>query len=406
MVLIQHSALFNSIHYSLSVCMKGISSHASSLLARLNHQRQQAHLCDCVLRQRQEPGQLYPAHKCVLAASSPVLDAMLSSTGSLLELQDPCLADFVLPLVLDYIYTGALPITLSWQQNDSLLAAARLLEMADLQEVLMNSPQVGMDDVTRLPEDPFVTCGSHDDDDDSVCIPRLCGIDGGPRMLYSLSSQEELVRKECMTNMDHSPPSSSTHCCESVIRHISRATTSPRRTVELPPACETAEKSYHCLSPHRDAQVPHDLGLHRVSSSHSERSSDEEEDVGSKPAKMLVQEQEHVDEEAALRHNDKCPVVNTEAHQNPSVSRDQVQASSSTFGPGGRPFQCFLCTRSFSQRGTLNRHMRSHLGVRPFRCPRCPMTFSRQYRVTEHMRVHERCSDVRDGLRNPPVSLI
>lgn len=54
------------------------------------------------------------------------------------------------------------------------------------------------------------------------------------------------------------------------------------------------------------------------------------------------------------------------------------------------PFQCSMCERSFSQRGSLNRHVRSHLGIRPFPCPRCPMTFSRQYRVTEHMRVHQR----------------
>ncbi len=59
--------------------------------------------------------------------------------------------------------------------------------------------------------------------------------------------------------------------------------------------------------------------------------------------------------------------------------------------PVQHPFQCSLCDRSFSQRGSLNRHVRSHLGVRPFPCPRCPMTFSRQYRVTEHMRVHQRC---------------
>lgn len=58
--------------------------------------------------------------------------------------------------------------------------------------------------------------------------------------------------------------------------------------------------------------------------------------------------------------------------------------------PLHHPFQCSMCDRSFSQRGSLNRHVRSHLGIRPFPCPRCPMTFSRQYRVTEHMRVHQR----------------
>uniref|UniRef100_A0A3Q3B752 C2H2-type domain-containing protein n=2 Tax=Kryptolebias marmoratus TaxID=37003 RepID=A0A3Q3B752_KRYMA len=68
--------------------------------------------------------------------------------------------------------------------------------------------------------------------------------------------------------------------------------------------------------------------------------------------------------------------------------------------PHPQPFQCSLCDRSFSQRGSLNRHVRSHLGVRPFPCPCCPMTFSRQYRVTEHMRVHQRCT-LGNGFQKP-----
>ncbi|XP_061735276.1 hypermethylated in cancer 2 protein-like [Nerophis ophidion] len=365
--------------------MEAINSHATLLLACLNHQRQQARWCDCVLRQRQDPGQLYPAHKCVLAASSPVLAAMLSFTGSLVELQAPCMADSVLALVLDYIYTGALPCTLSWRQSEGLLAAAHFLKMEDLQEFLMNSPQV--DGGKRTLDDPFGTPGIHEDG----LMYTSFRMDEGPQILNSRSrKEEELVkmRRETVTNSTSS---------FSVIRHISRGASSPGRRSELHPACEAeGHDHHHCLTPHGDVPIPPDLDLH-VSSCQSEQSSDDE-DVGSKVKMLCVGDEE----EDALIRNGKCPVLDIRA---PSVSGDHVQASS-TLSAGGPPFHCSLCTRSFSQRGSLNRHVRAHLGVRPFPCPRCSMTFSCQYRVTEHMHVHKRCRNVGNDSRTPPVSSI
>ena len=89
----------------------------------------------------------------------------------------------------------------------------------------------------------------------------------------------------------------------------------------------------------------------------------------------------------------QAPVSSTLSACMPSTLSTSMPTSISSHlsTPVHHPFQCSMCDRSFSQRGSLNRHVRSHLGVRPFPCPRCPMTFSRQYRVSEHMRVHQRC---------------
>ncbi|XP_034088099.1 zinc finger and BTB domain-containing protein 20-like isoform X2 [Gymnodraco acuticeps] len=86
-------------------CAWGASIHAASLLTSLNLQREQGQFCDVVLRPKQDPGELYPAHRCVLAASSPVLASILLSTGALVELQALCLSDSVLPL----LYTSFIP---------------------------------------------------------------------------------------------------------------------------------------------------------------------------------------------------------------------------------------------------------------------------------------------------------
>ncbi|KAM9765939.1 uncharacterized protein ACNS7B_003305 isoform 1-T2 [Menidia menidia] len=117
-------------------CAVEVCRHAASLLARLRLQRKQAHFCDCVLRHEQNAGLLYPAHRCILAASSPVLASLLSSSGALVELQESWLSDSVLAPLLDYIYTGTLPHTLNQGQYCRLLTAAGHLQMNELQESL------------------------------------------------------------------------------------------------------------------------------------------------------------------------------------------------------------------------------------------------------------------------------
>nr|XP_006013326.2 PREDICTED: hypermethylated in cancer 1 protein-like isoform X1 [Latimeria chalumnae]XP_006013327.1 PREDICTED: hypermethylated in cancer 1 protein-like isoform X1 [Latimeria chalumnae] len=79
------------------------------------------------------------------------------------------------------------------------------------------------------------------------------------------------------------------------------------------------------------------------------------------------------------------------------------QRQSEAESPDGtkRFYACWICGRAFTQRGTLNRHVRTHLGVKPYSCPECGMKFTRQYRVSEHLRVHglrrafqcERCGE-------------
>ncbi|CAJ1048945.1 uncharacterized protein LOC122878814 [Xyrichtys novacula] len=120
----------------MAVCAQSMNRHAETLMINLNHQRQRAQFCDCVVIQKLNPGQVFSAHRCVLSAASPVLASILSSTGVLVELHDPCLSGSVLGMLLDYIYTGSIMHTHSQEQFCSLLTAATYLQMDGLQETL------------------------------------------------------------------------------------------------------------------------------------------------------------------------------------------------------------------------------------------------------------------------------
>ncbi|KAJ3315140.1 hypothetical protein HDV04_004281 [Boothiomyces sp. JEL0838] len=52
-----------------------------------------------------------------------------------------------------------------------------------------------------------------------------------------------------------------------------------------------------------------------------------------------------------------------------------------------KPFQCPMCTSSFSRNHDLKRHVRIHLGIRPYKCDTCPKSFTRMDALHRHSTV-------------------
>ncbi|XP_056136476.1 zinc finger and SCAN domain-containing protein 2-like [Lampris incognitus] len=55
---------------------------------------------------------------------------------------------------------------------------------------------------------------------------------------------------------------------------------------------------------------------------------------------------------------------------------------------GEKLFSCTICGKEFSQRGKLQPHMRTHTGEEPFSCSVCGKEFARRGNVKTHMRIH------------------
>ena len=66
----------------------------------------------------------------------------------------------------------------------------------------------------------------------------------------------------------------------------------------------------------------------------------------------------------------------------------QNYLNQSNFGVlGERPYECNVCKKTFTQKGALQLHERTHTELRPYKCTHCPMRFSQKGNLRAHTNV-------------------
>ena len=55
---------------------------------------------------------------------------------------------------------------------------------------------------------------------------------------------------------------------------------------------------------------------------------------------------------------------------------------------GQKDFQCEVCEKKFSQKGTLKTHMMTHTKVKAHECDICKKKFSQKSSLVQHFRIH------------------
>lgn len=84
--------------------------------------------------------------------------------------------------------------------------------------------------------------------------------------------------------------------------------------------------------------------------------------------------------------------------ENGSLDCDSSCASSASGGGAagsqGRSFACHLCSRIFSRKHDLHRHIRVHTGSKPYLCTNCHKAFARTDALCRHYKVEDDCRQV------------
>ncbi|KAK1896616.1 Zinc finger and BTB domain containing protein 37 [Dissostichus eleginoides] len=380
-----------------------IPDFSNSVLSHLNQLRVQGRLCDIVVNVQ---GQSFRAHKVVLAASSPYFRDHMSlgqmSTVSLTVIRNPS----VFEQLLSFCYTGRLCLQLAdiisyltaasfLQMQHIIDRCTQILEGIHLKISLGEEDEEGENRGGRTLEAAVRTeCEAISPADDPLSPPppvENSGMEGGSSITTINAGRKEPILRinragqwfvETSSEPERTGSSEEGGGTERVrIKKERMEDWGNQEEEEGEPIGEettvmidTSGRSTLVTGPNA-----------QPSSSFSE--TDRFSPTGSV---VVLAERQRAKSESPSRADDLRP---PQGEENASFDmggyedylREQVGDRWFRYNPR---LTCIYCCKSFNQKGSLDRHMRLHMGITPFACRICGKKYTRKDQLEYHIRKH------------------
>lgn len=404
-----------------------IPDFSNSVLSHLNQLRVQGRLCDIVVNVQ---GQSFRAHKVVLAASSPYFRDHMSlsqmSTVSLTVIRNPC----VFEQLLSFCYTGRLCLQLA--DIISYLTAASFLQMQHI-----------IDRCTQILEGIHLKISLADLEEESREEGPRTGssrsrtleavVRGGAHSLRLLGPRAEACEAVSPPEEAPSPPPPVEHSgiegptrVKEPILRINRAgqwyvetSSEPERsgsvddsTVDVDSVRIKTERVEDWMgaggqqdeggaveegtvmidSSGRSTVVTATVGAMATRSVQPSSSFSETDRFSPTGSVVVLAERQRAKSESPSRADElRQPSSQGEEHAAFDMGgyedylREQVGDRWYRYNPR---LTCIYCCKSFNQKGSLDRHMRLHMGITPFVCRICGKKYTRKDQLEYHIRKH------------------
>ncbi|XP_020514153.1 zinc finger and BTB domain-containing protein 37 [Labrus bergylta] len=413
-----------------------IPDFSNSVLSHLNQLRVQGRLCDIVVNVQ---GQSFRAHKVVLAASSPYFRDHMSlsqmSTVSLTVIRNPS----VFEQLLTFCYTGRLCLQLAdiisyltaasfLQMQHIIDRCTQILEGIHLKISLADMEEEPSEDAIRITRvnrtlEAVVRGGGHH------ATLRLLGSRGVAEACEAISPVEEpLSPPSTVENSGlEGPEAAAIRVGKEPILRINRAGQWYVETSSEPERSGSAEEGGGAMErvriktermedwigagEHQEEGGPEEeggtvmidtsgrstlvtgpmsaLGARSAQPSSSFSETDRFSPTGSV---VVVAERQRAKSESPSRTDElRQPSSKGEEHAAFDMGgyedylREQVGDRWFRYNPR---LTCIYCCKSFNQKGSLDRHMRLHMGITPFVCRICGKKYTRKDQLEYHIRKH------------------